>query len=162
MKRLITALVVIVMLGGAAHAAGPNSSGLPLPRFASLRSGEVNLRAGPGARYPVEWVFLYKNMPVEVVAEFEAWRKIRDYQGTEGWVHQSMLSGKRSIIVTGNDRAIYEEPAPNARLIARLEQKVVARVMRCREDWCRIEVAGLRGWISRDNIWGVYEGEKVD
>jgi SH3-like domain-containing protein len=162
MKALIAALVVIVMLGGAAHAAGSGGSGLPLPRFASLRSGEVNVRAGPGARYPVEWVFVYKNMPVEVVAEFEAWRKIRDYQGTEGWVHQSMLSGRRSIIVTGNDRAIYEEPAPNARLIARLEQKVVARVMRCREDWCRVEVAGLRGWISRDNIWGVYEGEKVD
>ena len=162
MGRLVGALVVIALLGGAAQAANTHASGLPLPRFASLRSGEVNVRAGPGARYPVEWVFVYKNMPVEITAEYDAWRKVRDWQGTEGWVHQSMLSGKRSVIVTGNDRAVYEEPAPNAHLVAKLEEKVVARVLRCREDWCRVEVAGLRGWISRENVWGVYEGEKVD
>jgi SH3-like domain-containing protein len=162
MLKLLAALLIVLMAQDACAADKPGGSGLPVPRFASLRSGEVNVRSGPGARYPVEWVFLYRNMPVEITAEYEQWRKVRDWQGTEGWVHQSMLSGRRSVMIVGNERGLYEEPAPNARLLARIEDKVVARVLRCREDWCRVEVAGLRGWVNRASVWGVYEDEKVD
>ena len=155
-------IALAALLGGAARAASNNATGLPLPRFASLRSAEVNVRAGPGARYPVEWVFVYRNMPVEITAEYEQWRKVRDWQGTEGWVHQSMLSGRRNVIIIGVERSLYDEPVPNARLVARLDERVLARVLRCRDDWCRVEVARMRGWISRANVWGVYDGEKVD
>src|SRR5919204_606278 len=97
-------LIVLAPTAGALAADPPSNnqrkgSGLPLPRFASLRSDEVNVRTGPGTRYPVDWVFKRKGMPVEIVAEFENWRKIRDWQGASGWVHQSLLTGKRSFII---------------------------------------------------------------
>src|SRR5262245_5050819 len=103
----LTALTVLCLLlepslNGGAHAGDKSiannprkGSGLPIPRFASLRSDEVNVRSGPGTRYPVEWVFKRKSMPVEIVAEYDIWRKIRDWQGASGWVHQSLLTGKR-------------------------------------------------------------------
>ncbi len=141
---------------GAAEPAGA------LPRFASLRAGEVNVRTGPGVRYPVEWVFVYRHMPVEIVAEFDTWRRVRDWQGTEGWVHQSMLSGRRTVIVTAGRRALRDEPARTSRIVAEVEERVVGRLLECRTMWCRIEFAGLKGWIRRSVIWGVYDGETFD
>lgn len=138
------------------------NSGLPLPRFASLRSGEVNVRSGPGVRYPVDWVFVYRNMPVEIVAEFDSWRKIRDWEGTEGWVHQSMLSGRRTAMVTGGLRELHAEPTVDAPVIAKIDGRVIGRVLRCREAWCRVEVTSLRGWLRRDHVWGIYEHERID
>src|SRR5579862_3380664 len=92
------------------RAAGTEASGLPLPRFASLRSDEVNLRSGPGVRYPVDWIYTRRDLPVEVIAEFDTWRKIRDWQGTEGWVHQSFLSARRMVVVTGERRRLRADP----------------------------------------------------
>jgi SH3-like domain-containing protein len=99
----------------------PPAAGSSLPRFVSLRSDEVNLRTGPGVRYPVDWVLQRKYMPVEVLAEFENWRKVRDWQGTEGWVHQSNLSGRRYAIITGEVRSIRRLPETGAPTVARLE-----------------------------------------
>src|SRR5271165_7115035 len=104
MAPLIRIALLFVLAGGVAEAA--ETSGLPLPRFVSLRSDEVNLRTGPGARYPVDWIYTRRDLPVEVIAEFEAWRKIRDWQGAEGWVHQSMLAARRMIVVTGQQRRL--------------------------------------------------------
>jgi SH3-like domain-containing protein len=133
-----------------------------LPRFASLRAGEVNVRTGPGVRYPVEWVFVYRHMPIEIVAEFDTWRKVRDWQGTEGWVHRSMLSGRRTAIVTTGRRSIRDVPVRDARVIAEVEERVVGRLLKCQPQWCRVEIAGFRGWIRRAVIWGVYDGETFD
>ncbi len=155
----VVAAVVAALVGAGAHAAGP---GAGLPRFASLRAGEVNVRTGPGVRYPVEWVFVYRHMPVEIVAEFDTWRQVRDWQGTKGWVHQSMLSGRRTAIVTTGRRAIRVEPERTARIVAEIEERVVGRLLECRPLWCRIEIAGLRGWIRRAVIWGVHDGETFD
>jgi SH3-like domain-containing protein len=160
---LAAVLALAVMgaaLAGVARSAEPGAAGLP--RFASLRAGEVNVRTGPGVRYPVEWVFVYRNMPVEIVAEFDTWRKVRDWQGTEGWVHQSMLSGRRTAIVTTGRRALHHEPARQARIVAEVEERVVGRLLECRAQWCRVEIAGLRGWIRRAVIWGVYDGETFE
>src|SRR3977135_3649158 len=110
-------LFILPLSVGAAHAAHTPStahrkgSGLPLPRFASLRSDEVNVRTGPGTRYPVDWVFKRKGMPVEIVAEYENWRKIRDWQGASGWVHQSLLTGKRSFIIPSKAASQPNTPA---------------------------------------------------
>lgn len=136
-------------------------AGANLPRFVSLRSDEVNLRTGPGVRYPVEWVLQRRYMPVEVLAEFENWRKIRDWQGTEGWVHQSMLSGRRYAIVTGDVRMIRRQPESNSPAVARLEPGVVAQLVECKEQWCRVDANGIKGWLTRADFWGVYGNEAV-
>lgn len=129
-------------------------SGRPLPRFASLRSSEVNMRTGPGVRYPVEWVFHRRSFPIEIVAEFDTWRKVRDWRGTVGWVHRSMLSGRRTVLVTGLVRRLHSEPAAGAETVARLEPGVVAELLRCEKSWCEIRTAGHSGWLRKGEFWG--------
>lgn len=135
---------------------------LPIPRFVSLRSDEVNLRAGPRTTYPVEWVYVRRDLPVEIVAEFDVWRKIRDWQGTTGWVHQSMLAGKRTVLITGGDRDLRREPADLAPIVARLASGAIGRLLECDGPWCRIEVASYRGWLRREEFWGTYPNETIE
>jgi len=145
--------------------AGPRrGSGLPVPRFASVRSGEANVRTGPGTRYPVDWVFKRKGMPVEIVAEFDNWRRIRDWQGAGGWVHQSLLTGKRGFVVTGKGADLFKTPAASAELVARLEPEVMGEIRACAGDWCRVRIAasGVTGWVERAHLWGVYRGETIN
>ena len=141
-------------------ALGP--SGLPLPRFVTLRAPEVNLRSGPGVRYPIEWVFTRRGLPVEVFDEFETWRRIRDWQGSEGWVHQSMLSGQRGAMVVGADRLLRRTPEPGAAAIAEVQIQVVGRLHDCRDGWCLIEAKGYQGWLRQGEIYGAYPGEKFN
>lgn len=137
-------------------------TGLPLPRFASLRANKVHLRTGPGVRYPVDWIFVQRSMPIEIVAEFDNWRKVRDWQGTEGWVHRTMLSGKRTAVVKGGVQPLRRKPDSNAELKARVMEKVLGRLLECEGAWCRIEIGKQRGWMRRTHIWGVYGDEKVN
>ncbi len=129
----------------------------------SLRAAVVNMRTGPGVRYPVDWVFRRRDYPVEVIAEFETWRKIRDWEGTEGWVHQSMLSGRRFALVAGTVRELRQEPNQDADVVARAEPGVIGELLRCGEGapWCRLQIAGHDGWLRRDEIWGVYREEVI-
>jgi SH3-like domain-containing protein len=137
-------------------------TGLPLPRFASLRANKVHLRTGPGIRYPVDWIFVHRGLPMEIVAEFENWRKVRDWQGTEGWVHRSMLSGRRTAVITGGTQPMRRDPDPNASMTARVKERVVGRVLECEGSWCRIEIGKNRGWMRRTHVWGVYQDEKLN
>ncbi len=137
-------------------------SGLPVPRFASLRSDDVNVRSGPGTRYPVEWVFQRKNMPVEVVAEFDTWRKIRDWQGTTGWVHQSMLVGKRMVVVAGKQVSLLRTPETDGAPVAKVEVSVQGELLSCQTAWCRLRINDYKGWVARRDIWGVYPNEKIE
>jgi SH3-like domain-containing protein len=165
LRRPLSAALTAAALLLPACAAAQSASGLPLPRFVSLRSEEVNLRTGPGDRYPVEWVYRRRDLPVEVVAEFNHWRKIRDWQGTEGWVHQSLLSGRRMMMVTGGRaRPLRSQPAEEAAPIALLEPGVVGRLSGCPRNthFCRAEAGGHEGWLKRDEFWGVYPGEWLD
>jgi SH3-like domain-containing protein len=144
-----------------ALAQGRGSEALPIPRYVSLRSDEVNIRTGPGVQYPIEWVFTRRSMPVEVVEQFEHWRKIRDIEGTTGWVHQSMLSGKRFAIVTGEVRSLRRKPEQEAAEAARLEPGVIGQILECEGRFCRIEAGGIKGWLARSEFWGVYPNETV-
>ncbi|WP_239988649.1 SH3 domain-containing protein [Paramagnetospirillum kuznetsovii] len=148
----------------AASALAGEASGLPLPRFVSLRSDEVNLRTGPGQRYPIEWIYARKDLPVEVIAEFEAWRKIRDWQGAEGWVHQAMLSGRRMMVVIGSQRQLRGSDGDATDTLAIVEAGVLGRLLQCprNRDFCRVEVGQVQGWLKRDEIWGVYKGEWIE
>jgi len=138
-------------------------TGLPVPRFASLRSDDVNMRSGPGQRYPVEWVYKRKGMPVEITAEFDTWRRIRDIQGTEGWVHQATLSGKRNVLVVGKGlQPVFTQNQPNASVRGQAEPWVQGKAVKCDEQWCKIEFNGVKGYMKRESLWGVYPQEKID
>jgi len=156
----VTAALAICLAAALAHAADSENK-QPLPRFASLRIQPVNLRAGPGERYPIEWVFVRKDVPIEIVAEFDNWRRIRDWQGAEGWVHERMVAPKRGVIVVGNTRALHRQPDPNAPLVARAEVGVIARLIECAGQWCRIEADDTTGWLQRNEVWGVFPDETV-
>jgi SH3-like domain-containing protein len=159
-------LLMTAALSGMARSATAQGLGietnLPIPRFVSLRSNEVNLRTGPGTTYPVEWVYVRRGLPVEVIAEFDVWRRIRDWQNTIGWVHQSMLDGKRTALIVGGDRSLLREPADPAPLVARVAPGVIARLLECDDLWCRIEAQGYRGWLKRDEFWGSYPKEPIE
>ena len=130
-------------------------TGLRVPRFVSMNSSKVNVRAGPGTRYPIKWVFQRKTLPVQIIAESDTWRKIRDFEGIEGWVHQRMLSGRRRAVVTGAIQQLKREPQETAKTVALLEPGVILRLEKCSGAWCLVEGGSYEGWIGRQNIWGV-------
>ncbi len=137
-------------------------SGLPLPRFVSLASDKVNLRAGPGFRYPIAWVFTRRSVPVEIVGEFGLWRRVRDHEGAEGWVHKALLSGRRTIMVVGGERGLRRAPDAAAPLLARAEPGVHGSLLGCAEEWCEVRLASIRGWIARDHLWGIHSSERFE
>ncbi len=156
---LVAGLWLCLILGCAPlHAADDK---LPLPRFVSLRAEEVNVRTGPGVRYPINWVFHKRDLPVEIVAEFENWRKVRDVDQAEGWVHQSMLSGRRSVVIVGGVRDLKSDPTAAASAIARLEPGVIGRLEKCDDTWCKVTAAGYDGWLERRDLWGIYPHEQI-
>jgi len=162
-------LLCAVLAAGAAGAAPVAAdSGLPVPRFVTLGSDRVNVRAGPGTQYPVEWIFVRRAMPVEIVDEFDTWRRIRDRDGAEGWVHQSLLSGRRGAVVLGDGpQPLRADPEPAAEPVARAEPGVFGRLLRCPPPeteggaWCYVDLGGYRGWMPRGSLWGVYPSEEV-
>lgn len=159
------------------------ASGLALPRFASLKSGNVNLRVGPGKEHPILWNYIKPGLPVEIVLEFDTWRKIRDSEGVEGWVYQSMLSGKRTATVepwkaqrpdgiaaiietSASDpetvASIRSKPDAQARIVANLEAGVNVEVLTCDGAWCSVVAGGHNGWLEQEKLWGVYPKEQID
>jgi SH3-like domain-containing protein len=159
LKSARASFLIAVLLAFGAQAAEKKAE--PTPRFVSLRSDVVNLRTGPGDRYPVEWVYHRKGLPVEIVAQYEQWRQIRDWQGTTGWVHQRLVTGNRTIIVKGAQRILHAEADASSLPMAKLDPGVIARLLECRSDWCRVETQDIKGWLGRSEIWGVYPDEVV-
>ena len=135
----------------------------PLPRWASFRTDEVNLRAGPGTRYPIEWVYRRVGLPVQIEREFEAWRLVTDQDGVKGWVHSATLQGRRGFAVKGKERPLRKSAADDAAPVALLKPGVVGRIRTCEANaaWCEVQVADHRGWLRRDEIWGVFPAEAV-
>lgn len=154
-------LPLTVPANAADSATVSSSTGLPLPRFVSLRSAETNVRTGPGERYPVRWVLKHKAMPVEIIAEYETWRKIRDWQGSEGWVHQALLWGRRSAVVHPSETVLRADPSPVARPVARLAAGVIGMIESCESAWCHFMIDNTEGWVSKTALWGVYPDEVI-
>jgi SH3-like domain-containing protein len=142
-------------------------SGLPLPRFVSLKSGRVNSRIGPGVNYAVDWMYLKPGLPMEIIQEYDNWRRVRDPDGAEGWVNQSLLSGRRTAIAApwqkGKDAKInlLSDPDANSRTLAIVEPGVVGTIRSCNGEWCEMTFDGHTGWISQSLVWGAYPGELV-
>ena len=138
-----------------------NRSGLPVPRFASLRAGKAYMRAGPGKEYPVTWMFVRPGTPLEVVAEWNVWRKVRDSDGTEGWMDRAMLHTDRTIQITKQTRELRARPDLSSPIVLRAEPGVVMRVTMCADRWCRVEGQGRSGYLLREHGFGVYPGEQI-
>jgi SH3-like domain-containing protein len=166
-KRALLGMIFAVSFTAAQAelATGP-ATGLPLPRFVSLKADKVNVHIGPSKTHEVKWLYQRAGLPVEIIAEFENWRRIRDSDGTEGWVYHSLLSGRRTGVVTGKNKdtliSIHESPDQAAPVAAHLEPGVLGLVKRCKDGWCRIAGRGFEGWIPQVRLWGVYPNEKVD
>ena len=160
-------MIFAACAGSAAQGQGTGSaSGLPVPRFVSLKADKVNMHIGPAKTYETKWLYQRQGLPVEITAESENWRRIRDSDGTEGWVYHSLLSGKRTGMVTTKEPSelvpIYAKPDNASAVTAQLERGVVATVKRCDDGWCSVSGRGFDGWIQQVRLWGVYPNEKVD
>ena len=162
----VTASAALSPAWAAGEAAAGSASGLPVPRYVSLKSDRVNVRTGPTKDHEVAWVFTKPGLPVEITAEFETWRRIRDAEGAEGWVYHSLLSGRRTAVVTARDKdqliAVSESPKAESEVTAQLQPGVVTQVRRCDGKWCRVNGNRFEGWVPQERLWGVYPNEKVD
>ncbi|MFV0368975.1 MAG: SH3 domain-containing protein [Hyphomicrobiaceae bacterium] len=173
----VVAFVTAITLVGAA--AGPlwaqtpakvGPSGLPLPRYVSLKSDRVNLRKGPGTDYPTAWVYRRAGLPVEVVEEYESWRKVRDAEGTTGWILSALLSGRRTALVLPWELkreaarpqvALRTSGSDRAQAVAMIEAGVIADVQSCDGDWCYVTIQSFRGYLEQKQLWGVYANEQL-
>lgn len=167
----ILILCALTFFAGAARAedgAGRGvgtATGLPLPRFVSLKSDEVNARVGPGGDYQIAWVFRRAGLPVEVLAEFENWRQIRDSSGSTGWVNAGLTSARRTAVVAPwvKDRSLFELTSSRggSTAVARIEPGAIVDIMHCDGEDCEVYAGSQKGWVPQKNLWGVYPGEKV-
>ena len=185
LQYLLSALVlfglVLGMMSSAAMANGSGithgrETGLPLPRFVSLKFNKVNLRVGPGRKYAINWLYTKRGLPVEIIQEFDQWRRIRDSEGTTGWVLNSQLSSRRTGIVApwekpkiafGNTvRAALingkDSASIDASTVARLQAGLMVTIDECHSQWCEVEAQDTRFWLQQDHLWGVYPGEAID
>jgi SH3-like domain-containing protein len=163
----VLATVALALLDGAARAGGDTlTSGLPVPRFVSIKADRVTVRGGPDKDHDVAWIYTRVGWPVEITAEFENWRRIRDSDGAEGWVYHSLLSGKRTAAVQLKSKTdlapLYAKPDPQSGVTAQLQYGVLGTVKRCSGTWCRLVGEGFDGWIEQNRLWGVYPDEKIE
>jgi len=182
MKRLVAVLAVLGVLGGGGLWAQETDvplktekppekqcqpdvgcvTNLPLPRFVSLKGKDGNARRGPGLTHRIDWVFTRAGMPLKITAEYENWRRVEDSEGAGGWVHYSLLSGVRTVLVTLDMAELLDEPVDEANVVAQAEMGVVGRILECIPAWCRVSLDGTRGWIRTSAVWGVKENEIVE
>lgn len=175
MRRNITTVCIALSMGLAllpasqafAQSASKGASGLPLPRFVSLKSKSVNMRIGPSVDYAISWRYTKAGVPVEIIQEYENWRRIRDADGTEGWVNQALVSGDRTAVAApwmrGKGEDVYvnmrKDPQNNAQVVARVQPGATFKLAECNGDWCKAEAGNITGWVSQGEVWGAYPGE---
>ncbi len=166
-SALIGASLCLGGISACAQQAVGSATGLAIPRYVSLKSDHVNLREGPSKDHATKWIYQRAGLPVEITAEYEIWRRIRDSEGAEGWVLHSLLSGKRTVLIEPWKKnapalPLYAQPQEGADIKARLAPGVIAGVKSCDGTWCRLKGEGYDGFMSQTSLWGVYPGEKVE
>lgn len=158
----LCALSVSVVLFLSPAYAQESLNNLPLPRWASLASGKVNVRVGPGERYPIDWVLTREDLPVEIIQEFEHWRQIKLHDNTTGWVHRAMLSGARYGVIQPLEQLLYRKADTQSPVQAKLKKDVLVRLEKCNAAWCYARARGFEGWLPKSAVFGVYKEEKWD
>ena len=172
---LLLMLVLLASFVAPAFAQSANPSGLPLPRFASTRSEPINVRVGPGQKYDIAWTYMQAGIPVEIIQEFDTWRKIRDVDGDEGWIHQNLLTGTRmgyaTALVGNGEIALRAGKSDEAGLRARLPSGFKVTIKQCDGEWCEVSASGkdeqqrsgtYSGFLRQEELWGVYPDEDFD
>lgn len=176
MRRIISVFCIALSFGLAALSDAPafaqtsnskGASGLPLPRFVSLKSRRVNMRIGPSTDYAVSWMYTKAGVPVEIIQEYENWRRIRDSDGTEGWVNQALVSGDRTAVAApwmrGKGADVFvnmrRDPQSSSSVVARVQPGAIIKLAECNGDWCKAEAGKVAGWVSQAEVWGAYPGE---
>lgn len=154
LRGLVLGLALAAGQGMASEERGAVTN-LPIPRFVSLKADEANVRRGPGTDHRIDWVFTRRDMPLQVVGEFSNWRRVADRDGAGGWVHYTLLSGVRTVIVDQDMTALRSRPDPESPVSAYAEAGVIARLGECRHGWCRVNADGQRGWVEAAALWGV-------
>jgi SH3-like domain-containing protein len=141
------------------------TTGLAVPRFVSIKARPANVRVGPSTDYPIKWTFVRRELPVEVTAEFERWRRIRDWEGKEGWMLGALLSGRRMALVSPWPEAamvpLRSDESSHARIVALVQPKVLVRIEKCDGQWCAVRAKSRHGYIRQTKLWGVYPGEAI-
>lgn len=156
--RLNRLLLIILIIAPQLLLAVPKS--LPIPRFVSLKFDTVNTRVGPDKKFAIKWVFVNAKEPVEVIAEHEQWRKIRDVEGEGGWVHSSVLSGRRSVVIKGNRTVnLLDDMKIDSQIIAYLKPNLRCSLVKIKDSWCKINCNQHVGWVLKEHLWGVYPNE---
>ncbi len=169
-RLVLSSFLIAVSLGSvplpaAAQSSGTGASGLPVPRYVSIKSDRVNVRVGPSRDHDIAWSFVKSRVPVEIIQEFENWRRIRDWEGNTGWVFRTLLSGYRSALVTpwadaNETTPLRSAPGPNEQIIAYMEPLVLAGVLECDDGYCRISGKDFEGWVDQTRLFGVYPDEE--
>ena len=160
---LIFASVLIIPLFGFTQEPQKGQvTNLPIPRYVSLKVKEANARRGPSLSHKIDWIYKRQNMPLEIYAEYENWRRVRDFEGLGGWVHYTLLSGIRYVLVKNELLEMRLLPSIDAQVIAKVPQHNIATLDKCNKDWCRIIDDGYKGWVPKNGIWGVYVNEIKD
>ncbi len=162
---MVAAMSAVLMAPALAQETTGSVSGLPIPRFVSLKPSDTPMREGPSKDHRIKWLFKKEGVPVEIIAEFENWRRVRDSEGDDGWVFHSRLSGRRTAQINPRLKdktiAVYGKDSDSAAVVARLEPGVIGNVEQCTGRWCRVSGDGFEGWIQQDRLWGVYPGERI-
>ncbi len=158
--RMGVAAISALMIASGSFAAdrGPVTN-LPMPRFVSLKAAEGNVRRGPSLSHRIDWVFKRRNMPLQIVAEHGHWRRVEDRDGAGGWVHYTLLSGVRTVLIEQDMVPLYKIADVNSPVQAHAEAGVIARLGKCAGEWCRVTADGSKGWVKRSSFWGMMPGE---
>lgn len=159
-RALLGALVGLLITAAAAASERGPVTNLPMPRFVSLKASEGNVRRGPSLTHRIDWVFTRRNMPLQVVAEHGHWRRVEDRDGAGGWVHYSLLSGVRTVLIETDMASIHTTADEAAPVNAYIEAGAIARLGKCEPGWCRVTAGGQKGWIKREAFWGMLPGEQ--
>lgn len=169
MKRILLVFIMICLIGALVAVAQENTfktrNDKALPRFVSLRSDKVYARSGPDVKYPIEWVYTQKSAPVEVISEYNDWRRIKDWQGSESWIKSQMLNKKRYVkVISQGENNLYIKDNFKSKVIARIEDEVVGEIKKCpaNNDFCLLKFGNYQGWMPKQNIFGVYPDEIID
>lgn len=176
LKKILLLLVMLYTSNASVASEVGQVTGLPIPRFVTLKSSETNLRKGPNVKYPVVWNYKQKSYPLEIVAEFENWRKLRDIDGEEGWVHVNLITGARKAIIKDNkyltkeheyaarsrELVLFRYPDEDAYPMLRVELGVLASIKACNREWCKLKIDDITAWARKENLWGVYPEEVIE
>ena len=159
---IFASVLIITLFGFTQEPQKGQVTNLPIPRYVSLKVKEANARRGPSLSHKIDWIYKRQNMPLEIYAEYENWRRVRDFEGLGGWVHYTLLSGIRYVLIKNELLEMRLLPSIDAQVIAKVPQHNIATLDKCNKDWCRIIDDGYKGWVPKNGIWGVYENELKD